>query len=121
MDTTEREILAGLGISDSIVNGLDVFTSTQRPTDDEVFYDPTVCEPVTLTAGQVWSLRGALRFQMTEVYNALSLAAAGIYDGPERGWDEALGNLLGLDNLLAEMYAGCVAAGVEIPDYAPEG
>ena len=121
MDTNTREALSSLGISDSVITSFEAFEAVDRPEGNDPFYDDRVCEPITLTAGQVWSLRGALRFQMTEVHRAFDLALMGLYDGPDEGWDTALSNVLGIDNLLAEAWAACASQDVEIPDYAPEG
>ena len=118
MDTQEREILAELGFTDATLDGIDLFESVTRP-DDDTFHNDAVCDPITLTAGQVWRLRGALRFQMTAIKEGVGMVLAGLAVPPD-DWNDGIGGVLGLDNLLAEAYGACVSQDVQVPDEIPD-
>lgn len=120
MDTQDREFLTDLGVSEANIDGLDLFQQVQRPESMDDFHDDTVCEPVTFTAGQVATLRGALRAQVQNMANAMNMAAAGLWDGPEGGWDPEVEQVLSIENLLAEAWAACKSQDVTVPDYFEE-
>jgi hypothetical protein len=119
MDTETREFLTEQGISEANIDGLSLFGDVVRPETMDAFTDDQPCEPITLTAGQVMSLRGALRGQVMAWFDSLQLKAAGLWGGEDR-FDEMLTGFLAVENLLAEAWAACKSQDVEVPDEIPD-
>ncbi len=121
MDTTTREFLTEHGISESNVDSLTLFEGVPQPDSMDVFYDDQPCEAITLTAGQVMTLRGALRGQVMAWFGALQMDAEGLFEGPaDYSFDQSLSTFMALENLLAEAWAACKAQDVEVPDNVPD-
>lgn len=114
-DTDTRTALGMVGITDQNIDALDLFAAVPRPETEDVFYDDTVCEPVTLTAGQVAVIRGALRGNLQRMFDGIEAQVHGFwsYDGD---WDQDVANLLSIENTLAEAWAACKSQDFTVPD-----
>lgn len=121
----EIEVLDAAGIERQHHARLDLFVSVPKPTDEEVFFDSTSAGSVTLTAGQVQTLRGALRGQMQKLLETAAMTVqlgdlAPLFGVHPRDWNRDLCNLLDLEDTLAPVWASAKAADVIVPDSVPD-
>jgi hypothetical protein len=125
IDAETTEILTSAGVSQDTLPRLDLFASVARPDSIEGFFDPTPAAPVSLTVGQVQTLRGALRGQVANLVTMLQMQVEmgdlavllGLIP-QDLDAQRDLTAFLDLEDALSASYAGSTA--VVVPDSLPD-